>query len=75
MSETIKILTGCAPLVDNYMQYLGQSRVQCSDLQMEKKTDCYVCSREVLKVSVRGGLKVKDWLSGTVDEETGAEVE
>ena len=23
VNETIKILTGCAPIVDNYMQYLG----------------------------------------------------
>ena len=23
VNETVKILTGCGPLVDNYMQYLG----------------------------------------------------
>ena len=27
VNETIKLLTGCAPSVENYMQYGGQSNV------------------------------------------------
>ena len=52
VNETIKILTGCAKSVDNYMQYGGQSNVSCNDLAMERKQGCFVCSREVVKISV-----------------------
>lgn len=69
VNETIKLLTGCAPSVENYMQYGGQSNVSCSDLAMERNPGCFVCSREVLEVSVESNLKIKDWLGGTVDEE------
>ena len=67
--ETIKILTECAPIVDNYMQYLGQSNLTCSDFQMERKPDCYVCTREVLKQTAPGDMKVSEWLYGTKNDD------
>ena len=36
---------------------------------MERKTDCYVCCRDTIKVTVKGNLKVKEWLNGIKDEE------
>ena len=69
VNEAIKILTGCGPTVDSYMQYLGQSRTQCNDFRMEKKEDCFVCTRSIVKETVRKGLKVQDWLDGEKDEE------
>jgi hypothetical protein len=41
---------------------------------MERKQGCFVCSREVVKISVSSGMKIKDWLAGTVDDE-GQEVQ
>ena len=36
---------------------------------MERNPGCFVCSREVVDVSVSSSLKIKDWLGGIVDEE------
>jgi len=36
---------------------------------MEKKEDCFVCSRKVTQEKVKGSLKVKEWLDGIKDDE------
>ena len=36
---------------------------------MERNPGCFVCSREVVDVSVSSSLKIKDWLGGIVDKE------
>ena len=43
--------------------------MSCNDLAMERKQGCFVCSREVLKITANSDLKIKDWLAGIVDEE------
>ena len=49
VTETLKVLSGCNYVLDNYMQYMGQSGVNTTTFQSEKIEDCMVCSiiREV----------------------------
>lgn len=53
VNECIKILTGCNAQLDNYMQYLGQSRVTCSSIRYDPKPYCLVCSREKIQATAR----------------------
>jgi ubiquitin-activating enzyme E1 C len=45
-NETFKILTGCNYKMNNYMQYMGQTRVTVSCFAYERSEDCLVCSRK-----------------------------
>jgi ubiquitin-activating enzyme E1 C len=44
VSEVIKILTGCNHVLDNYMQFMGQTGVNTTTYQSERLDDCLVCS-------------------------------
>lgn len=69
VNETIKILTGCAPLVNMKMQYLGQSRVTCSDIKTDKNPDCFVCTRDPIRETVFKGQTLDAWLDGPKDKD------
>ena len=40
VNECLKLLTGINKRMDNYMQYLGQTRLSVSTLPYQKKDDC-----------------------------------
>ena len=69
VNETIKILTGCATLMDVRMQYMGQSKLTCSAMKVDRDMNCFACNRETIKVTVRKSQKFDHWLNGPRDEE------
>lgn len=42
-AEALKISTYCAPMLETYMMYMGQTGVYTHTFLYEKKTDCMVC--------------------------------
>jgi NEDD8-activating enzyme E1 len=43
VTEVIKILSGCNHVLDNYMQYMGQTGVNTHTYVSERTQDCMVC--------------------------------
>lgn len=60
VNECVKLLTGCNSRMDNYMQYLGQTRLSISTLPYEKKADCLVCAKTAKTLTVSINSKVSD---------------
>ena len=60
VNECFKLLTGCNKKMDNYMQYLGQTRLSISTLPYEKRADCLVCSKTCQTDTVNINLKVSE---------------
>ena len=58
VNEALKLLTGINGRMDNYMQYLGQTRLSVSTLPYEKKDDCMVCCRTCQTIEVNSNEKV-----------------
>ena len=58
VNEALKLLTGINGRMDNYMQYLGQTRLSVSTLPYEKKDDCMVCCRVCKTIEVNANEKV-----------------
>jgi ubiquitin-activating enzyme E1 C len=50
VTEAIKILSGCNLVLDNYMQYMGQTGVNTHTYVSERTSDCMVCSVTNLKI-------------------------
>lgn len=50
VNECFKILTGCNDRLDNYMQYLGQTRIAVSQIKMERDPTCIVCARKKVEI-------------------------
>ena len=66
--ECLKLLTGCNKRMDNYMQFLGQTRTSVSTMLMEKKESCLVCSRTTTKVPVNIKERVSDLKARLVEQ-------
>ena len=62
VNECIKILTDYNPVMDNYMQFLGQTRVTCSLLRHEANPTCLVCARETHEYKVGRDQKLEDFV-------------
>ena len=59
VNEALKLLSGVNKRMDNYMMYLGQTRVSLATVAMERKHDCLVCSRAVKQFDVRATETVR----------------
>lgn len=68
VNETFKILTGCNYKMNNYMQYMGQTRVTVSMFQYERLPDCLVCSRKELHQEVPASMLLKDYVDRVKSE-------
>lgn len=44
VTEVIKIMTGCNLVLDNYMQFMGQTGINTTTYKSERLEDCMVCS-------------------------------
>jgi ubiquitin-activating enzyme E1 C len=61
VNETFKILTGCNYKMNNYMQYMGQTRVSVSMFEYARSDDCLVCSRKEAYLEVSETELLKDF--------------
>jgi ubiquitin-activating enzyme E1 C len=62
VTEVIKILTGCNQVLDNYMQYMGQTGVNTTTYQSERNDDCMVCSIRFSKFEIKTIQKLSEVL-------------
>lgn len=67
VNECLKLLTGINKRMDNYMQYLGQTRLSVSTLPYQKKDDCLVCARTAHTISVNTNEKVSGLKKRLID--------
>ena len=58
VNECLKLLTGINKRMDNYMQYMGQTRLSVSCLPYQKRPDCLVCARTCQTLTVNKNEKV-----------------
>jgi ubiquitin-activating enzyme E1 C len=50
VTEVIKILSGCNHVMDNYMQYMGQTGVNTHTYVSERTEDCLVCKLSTVSI-------------------------
>ena len=67
-NEAVKILSGCNNRVDNYMQYLGQTRTTCTAIQYEKDPNCLVCGTMTITMEAKSDEKLGDYLERLKDK-------
>jgi len=60
-NEAFKIVTSCAPYLNNYMLYTGDAGVYTHTFELEKKPDCAVCGTEAIKMTLSKDLTLQDW--------------
>ncbi|KAJ3137932.1 hypothetical protein HK100_000230 [Physocladia obscura] len=59
-NEAFKLATSCAPIVNNYMMYVGDEGLYTYTFPLEKKPDCPVCGTESVKITISGGWKLQE---------------
>lgn len=62
VTETFKILSGSNVLVDDYMQYMGQTNVTTTTYKVEKLEECMVCSCTRTKYDFKKSQKLSEVL-------------
>lgn len=62
VTECIKILSGCNKVLDNYMQYMGQTGVTTTTYVSAKEMDCMVCNIRTFKITATKSQKLSEVL-------------
>ncbi|KAI9353609.1 hypothetical protein BDR26DRAFT_907205 [Obelidium mucronatum] len=68
-NEVFKLATSCAPTVNNYMMYVGDSSLYTYTFPLEKKDDCPVCGTESLKISIPKTWKLSDLVESLLERQ------
>lgn len=68
VNECMKLLTGCNSRVDNYMQWLGQTRTSCFAVNYQREPDCNVCGSLVIVREVKSTDLLKDFRAALIAE-------
>ena len=63
VTEAIKILSGCNKVLDNYMQYMGQTGVTTTTYVSAKEFTCMVCNVRTFKISAPKSQKLSEVFS------------
>lgn len=68
-NEALKIVTSCAPFLENYMMYTGDSEngLYTYTFSAEKKEDCPVCGQLAQTVHVDPEMTLEDFLAGLAE--------
>ena len=68
-NEAIKIATSCAPYLNNYMQYTGDSEngLYTYTFEYEKSETCQVCGTTTKVMEVDGDMTLEDFLAGLAE--------
>lgn len=59
--ESMKILSGCSLVLDNYWMYMGHEGVYSTTYKYEKKHDCPVCSVKINYKKICKDTLLKDF--------------
>lgn len=62
VNECLKILTGCNNRMDNYMQFLGQSRTTCNAVNMQRLEDCLVTGSKLIRTTAKQDETLSEFL-------------
>lgn len=71
VTEVIKILSGCNHVMDNYMQYMGQTGVSTHTFVSERTSDCLVCKLTTVPVTASKSdtlAQVIEWIKASLPE-------
>jgi ubiquitin-activating enzyme E1 C len=60
ITEVIKILSGCNKVLDNYMQYMGQTGVTTTTYVSAKEDECMVCNVRTFKITASKSQKLRE---------------
>ncbi|KAK5072520.1 NEDD8 activating enzyme [Lithohypha guttulata] len=68
-NEALKLATSCAPFLQNYMMYTGDSEsgLYTYTFEAEKKDDCPVCGNRAQYITVDPDIKLEDFLAGLAE--------
>lgn len=69
-NEALKIATSCAPFLENYMMYTGDSNeagLYTYTFAAEKKDDCPVCGNLAQNITVNPESTLEDFLTGLAE--------
>lgn len=68
-NEALKIATACAPFLNNYMMYTGDSDsgLYTYTFEAEKKDDCPVCGNLAQTIHVDPEMKLEEFLAGLAE--------
>lgn len=68
-NEALKLVTSCAPFLENYMMYTGDSEtgLYTYTFAAEKKDECPVCGQLAQPVTVDPEAKLEDFLAGLAE--------
>jgi len=58
--EAVKILSGCNNVIDNYMQYQGQSGVSVNTFSSERLESCIVCKLNIQQLQYSKASKLSE---------------
>ena len=65
-SEALKLVTGCAPYLSNYMMYTGDSDASglyTYTFEAEKKDDCPVCGNLAKTLEIDGNMTLEEFIA------------
>jgi len=61
--ESIKILSGCSKILNNYFMYMGHEGIYSDTSEYVRKDDCVVCSTKIKNVKVDPKWTLKEFIS------------
>ncbi|KZV90912.1 hypothetical protein EXIGLDRAFT_837485 [Exidia glandulosa HHB12029] len=68
-NEAFKIVTSCAPYLDNYFMMIGTDGVYSYTFQHEKRPECPVCGGELLDISVPRSWTVERFIESLIERQ------
>lgn len=68
-NEALKLATSCAPFLQNYMMYTGDSEngLYTYTFEAERKDDCPVCGQETQTMQVDPEMTLEEFLAGLAE--------
>ncbi|TPX30426.1 hypothetical protein SeMB42_g07920 [Synchytrium endobioticum] len=60
-NEAFKLISNCAPYLDNYMTYNADAGLYTNTFPLDRKLDCPVCGSEVRKITVKADVTLQDF--------------
>jgi NEDD8-activating enzyme E1 len=66
--EALKVATYISNPIDNYFMYMGQTGIHTTTFQMEKDSECLVCSRKPISLQILSSMKLREFIQLLKDD-------
>ncbi|PVV01228.1 hypothetical protein BB560_004363 [Smittium megazygosporum] len=60
VNEAVKLVSGCNPVLNNYMLYVGDIGLYSHTFELENKPNCFVCGNKSATISVEKTILLAD---------------